>query len=92
VRRRAAVQLLVAALALGCCVVSWLRSQSTVEVAPIAAGQPATTSIVFYPPLLVLAQVLLTVAGVLVVLAIANLRRRPALSREIEFPVAANES
>jgi hypothetical protein len=92
-RRRAAIQLIGAALALGACVASWLRSRSTVVVAPITSGQPSTTSITFYAPLLVLALMLLTAAGVLLVLAIATLRRRqPPAPREIEFPVAATES
>jgi hypothetical protein len=75
-RGRAVLQLGLAALALAGCVGSWLQSRSTVEVAPVADGQPPTTSITFYAPLLVLAVVLLTVAGVLLVLAVANLRRR----------------
>jgi hypothetical protein len=78
-RRRAGIQLVLAALALAGCVTSWLRSRSTVDVAPITAGQPSTTSLTFYAPLLVLALALLTVAGVIAVLAIANLRRSDLL-------------
>ena len=74
-RRRGIAQLVCAAVAVAGCVASWLGSRSTVQAAPIAAGQPPTTSITFYPPLIVLALLLLTVAGVLVVLGVANLRR-----------------
>jgi hypothetical protein len=46
-----------------------------VDVAPIANGEPPTTSVTFYPPLLVLAFVLGTLAGVLMVLGAARWRR-----------------
>jgi hypothetical protein len=75
VRRRAAIELVLAVLAFAGCALSWLQSRSTVRVAPIAAGEPPTTSVTFYAPLLVLALVLLTVAGVLAVVAVARLRR-----------------
>ena len=38
-------------------------------------GEPSTTSIAYYPPLLFLALLLATVAGVLTVLALSRLRR-----------------
>ncbi|HUO37796.1 MAG TPA: hypothetical protein VMU34_08135, partial [Mycobacterium sp.] len=60
------------------CVVSWLQSRSTVEVAPIATGEPTTTSITYYAPLLVLALVLATLAGILAVVGAARLRHGPA--------------
>jgi hypothetical protein len=75
-RRRAVVELVLAATAFGGCVLSWVRSRSTVDVAPIATGEPSTTSVVYYAPLLVLAVVLATVAGVLLVVAVAQLGRR----------------
>jgi hypothetical protein len=74
-RRRAVVELVLAAAALGGCVLSWVRSRSTIDVAPIATGEPSTTSVVYYAPLLVLAVVLATIAGVLVVVAVAQLGR-----------------
>jgi hypothetical protein len=74
-RRHAIVELILAAAAIGGSVLSWLQSRSTVQVAPVASGQPPTTSIAFYAPLVVLALALLTTAGVLVVLALTNLRR-----------------
>ena len=74
-RRRAVIELVLGVLAAVGCVVSWLQSRSTVEVAPIADGQPATTSVTYYAPLLVAALVLATVAGVMVVIGVARLRR-----------------
>ncbi|MBV9089698.1 MAG: hypothetical protein JO044_07315 [Mycobacteriaceae bacterium] len=74
-RRRAMVELAVAAAAAVCCVVSWLQSRSTIVVAPIADGQPTTTSVTYYAPLLVVALVLATLAGVLVVVGVARLQR-----------------
>lgn len=74
-RRRAIVELTLALVAAVGCVVSWLQSRSTVMVAPVAAGEPATTSITYYAPLLVLALVLATLAGILTVLGVARLRR-----------------
>lgn len=61
--------------------VSWSRSRHTVSVAPIANGQPFTTSLVYDPQLLLLSLLLLTTAGVLAVVGTAELRRarsRPA--------------
>ncbi len=74
-RRRAVAELVLAVLAGVGCVVSWLQSRSTVQVAPIADGEPATASISYYAPLLVLALVLATLAGVMVVVGVARLRR-----------------
>ena len=92
--RRAAVELVLAAVAFGGCVLAWLQSRSTVQVAPIADGQPSMTSTAYYAPLLVLALVLATIGGVLVVLAVARLRRRdvPAEPAEIAPAVANSES
>ena len=73
-RRRAILELVLAAAALAGCALSWISARSTVQVAPITSGQPPTTSVAFYAPLVVLALVLLTAAGVLTVLALTNLR------------------
>lgn len=68
---------LVAALAFAAGAVwAWLSAQSVVEVAPVLDGEPATTSVIYYPPLVLLALLLLTVAGVLAVLGVAGRRRR----------------
>jgi Flp pilus assembly protein CpaB len=75
-RRRAVLELALAAAVSVGCVLSWVRSRSTVDVAPIANGEPSTTSVAYYSPLLVLALVLATIAGVLVVVAVARLRRK----------------
>lgn len=74
-RRRAIVELALAVIAAVGCVVAWLQSRSVVEVAPITDGEPTTTSVTYYAPLLVLALVLATVAGVLVVVGVARLQR-----------------
>jgi hypothetical protein len=59
--------------------VSWTHARHARGVAPIAEGQPATTSLVYDPQLLLLTMVLLTAAGVLAVLGIARLlRARPS--------------
>jgi len=54
---------------------SWAQVQSLVDVAPITEGQPATVSVVYDPPMMVLTLVLATAAGVLAILGIAGLRR-----------------
>lgn len=73
---RARIELGLAVVALAGCVWSWLAASSTVVVAPVLEGEPQTTSVAYSAPLLVLSLVLATVAGVLVVLGIARLRRR----------------
>ncbi|MGE0220286.1 hypothetical protein [Mycolicibacterium sp.] len=73
--RRAAMQLLVALIAVVGCVASWREAISVVIVDPVLEGEPATTSLTYSPPLLVLSMVLATVAGVFVVLAVARIRR-----------------
>ncbi|GFG97914.1 hypothetical protein MTIM_37930 [Mycobacterium timonense] len=72
---RAVIELVVAVAALAGSGVSWMRSHHTVSVAPIAEGQPFTTSMVYDPQLLLLTLVLLTTAGVLAVVGAARLRR-----------------
>jgi hypothetical protein len=72
---RALVELGVACAALIGAVVSWLRSHHTVAVAPIADGQPFTTSTVYDPQLLLLTLLLLTSAGVLAVVGAARRHR-----------------
>jgi hypothetical protein len=74
-RRRAILELTLAVAALVGCLISWLQSKSTVLVAPIATGEPSTTSVTYYAPLLVLALVLATLAGILTVVGAARLRR-----------------
>jgi hypothetical protein len=73
---RARIELVLAVLAAVGSVVSWLAASMTVVVAPVLNGEPQTVSLVYSPPLLVLALLLATAAGVLAVLGIARLRRR----------------
>jgi hypothetical protein len=74
-RRRAVLELVLAVAAAVGCVASWVRAESTVMIAPIANGEPSTTSVVYYAPLLFLAFVLGTLAGVLAVVGVARWRR-----------------
>jgi len=61
---------------------TWLHSRHTVQVAPIADGQPVTNSLVYEPQLLLLTMLLAIIAGVLAVLGVARLwRSRRQVSR-----------
>ncbi len=55
--------------------VSWVHAHRSVEVAPIADGQPVTTSMVYDPQLLLLTLVLVSAAGVLAVAGVARALR-----------------
>lgn len=72
---RHAVQLVLAIAAAAGAVWSWLQVRSIVDVAPIADGQPATTSVVYDPPMMVLTMMLATAAGVLLVVGVAGVVR-----------------
>jgi hypothetical protein len=75
-RRRAVLELVLAVAAAVGGVASWVRAESTVVIGPIANGEPSTTSVVYSAPLLFLAFVLGTLAGVLAVVGVARWRRR----------------
>lgn len=75
-RVRAALELLLAGAATAGCVLAWLAASTPVVVPPVLEGEPRTTSVEYSAPLVGLALVLATVAGVLVVLAVARLKRR----------------
>lgn len=70
------MQLVLAAMAAAGAVLCWLQVSSLVDVPPITEGQPATVSVVYDPPLMVLTWFLATAAGVLTVLGVAGLRHR----------------
>jgi hypothetical protein len=74
-RRRAVLELVLAVAAAVGCGASWVRAESTVVIAPIANGEPSTSSVEYYAPLLFLAFVLGTLAGVLAVVGVARWRR-----------------
>lgn len=57
------------------CAISWSEVRSTVAVAPVAKGQPVTTSMVYDPPLLLVTLLLAAAAGMLTVVGTARLRR-----------------
>jgi cell division protein FtsX len=75
---RALVELALAGAALAGAGVTWVHARHTVRVAPVADGQPFTTSLVYNPQLLLLTMVLVTTAGVLAVVGIARLLRQRA--------------
>ena len=76
---RHVVQLVVAVLAGVAAALLWPSISTPVDVAPVTEGQPATVSIVYHAPVLLLVWLLATTAGVLVVLGVAGVRRRRTL-------------
>jgi hypothetical protein len=74
-RLRAVVELLLACAAAVGCAASWSAVRTTVAVAPIVKDQPATTSVIYDPPMLLVTLLLAAVAGMLAVVGIARLRR-----------------
>lgn len=80
---RALVELALACAALGGAETTWLHARHTVRVAPVADGQPFTSSLVYDPQQLLLTMVLITTAGVLAVVGIARVRRARGLSRTV---------
>jgi hypothetical protein len=86
---RHVIQLVVAVLASAGAVAAGLDARSVVPVGPVADGQPSTTSFAFDPPLMFLTWGLVTVAGVLLVLGVAGLRRgRQARAAAIRTPAS----
>lgn len=73
------MQLVVAVLAGVAAALLWPSISTPVDVAPVTEGQPATVSIVYHAPVLLLVWLLATTAGVLVVLGVAGVRRRRTL-------------
>ena len=70
------IALLIAAVAaVAGAALCWSQVKSLVDVAPVTDGQPATVSVVYDPPMMVLTLALATVAGVLGVFGVAGLRR-----------------
>ena len=77
-RYRALVELGLAFFALAAASVTWAHARHTVTVAPVADGQPVTTSLVYHPQVLVVTLLLITTAGVLEVVGVARLWRERA--------------
>lgn len=69
------VQLVLAAAAAAGAAACVAQVRSWIDVAPVTEGQPGTVSVVYDAPLMMLAWILATAAGVLIVLGIAGLRR-----------------
>lgn len=74
-KSRAAIELVLAAVAAVGCVLSWLAASSPGMAAPVVASEPPMPTVVYDPSLIVLAVALAMVTGVLAVLAVARLRR-----------------
>jgi hypothetical protein len=74
-RSRAIIELVLAGAALIGCVLCWLAARSTADVAPVVAGEPSKTSNIYDPWLISWSMLLLTVAGVLVVIGVTHWRR-----------------
>jgi hypothetical protein len=77
-RYRALLELGLALAALAGAGVSWSHARHTVGVAPIADGQPSTTSLVYDPQQLLLTMLLAMLAGILLVVGTTRLRRSRA--------------
>jgi hypothetical protein len=80
-RFRAFIELALACAAVLGCAVSWSGVRSTMLVAPVADGQPVTTSVVYDPQLLLLTLLLATAAGILAVVGVARLTRLRRVGR-----------
>lgn len=74
-RRRALLEMVLAVAAAVGCVASWVAARRPATAAPITPGEPETVVTVYSAPLLVLALLLAMVAGVLIVVGVARLRR-----------------
>lgn len=74
-RARAWVELVLAVVALVGCVVSWSMAGSVEVAAPVTDGEPSKETMVYDPSMILLALILATAAGVLLVLGVARLRR-----------------
>lgn len=74
-RTRALLELVAALAAAVGCVASWAVASRAATAAPIAPGEPETAVTVYSAPMLALALLLATVAGVLLVVGVARLRR-----------------
>ncbi|OPX07828.1 hypothetical protein [Mycobacterium sp. AT1] len=73
---RPVVELVLAALALVGCVLSWVAARSAAVAAPVISSEPSMPTVTYDASFIVLAMLLLTVAAVFAVLGIVGLRRR----------------
>ncbi|MGB3482423.1 MAG: hypothetical protein WBB07_09445 [Mycobacterium sp.] len=74
-RQRAVVELVLAVAAVVGAAISAANVRAVVDVAPIVDGEPATRSVAYHAPPLVLTLLLVTIAGVLIVVGVARWRR-----------------
>jgi hypothetical protein len=75
VKKRATIELVLAAVAAVGCVASWMAARSVAVAAPVIASEPSKATTVYDPSMVTLAMLLAAVAGVFVVLGVARLRR-----------------
>lgn len=75
-RARALLELVLAVAAAVGCAASWAAASRPATAAPVAQGEAEIAVTVYSAPLLVLALLLATLAGVLLVVGVARLRRR----------------
>jgi hypothetical protein len=73
-RTLAILQLVLAGAAAAGAVLTWLAAGSVELVAPILAGEPSKSTVVYDPGLIALALILATLGGVLAVAGVARLR------------------
>lgn len=83
---RQAVAFALALAAAAAAALCWSQVTSLVDFPPVADRQPATVSVVYDPPLMLLAWLFATAAGVLAVLGVAGLRRRRAARLVLNTP------
>lgn len=83
---RHVVQLVLAAAGVAVAALLWPATSTPVDIAPVTDGEPASVSIVYHAPVLLLVWLLATTAGVLVVLGVAGVRRRRAPGAHTPLP------
>lgn len=88
---RGSVELILAVAAAVGGAVSWMHVRYQVVVAPVIDGEPATISVSYHPPMVLLAWMLVTLAAVLAVVACARVRRA-LRSPERRYPVGVSSS
>lgn len=73
---RPVIHLILAVAAAAAALLCWSQVTTLVDIAPVADGQPASVSVVYNPPLMLLTWVLAVTAGLLAVIGISALLRR----------------
>ncbi|MET4431000.1 MULTISPECIES: hypothetical protein [unclassified Mycolicibacterium] len=71
---RAVLELILAAAASAAGVYFWVAARTTEMAPPVLPNEPSQVTAVYYPPLIVLSLLFVTVAGVFAVIGVARLR------------------